>query len=51
MAGTLEIRTQVVVNEVEERGQVGESDLPGLGLAAACDGFQKRLDQVNCEFL
>jgi hypothetical protein len=47
----LEIGAQVVVNEIEKRGQVGESDFPGLGLSAVGDAFQKRLNQIKREFL
>jgi hypothetical protein len=39
------------LNEIEKRGQVGESDFPGLEFAALGDALQKRLDQINREFL
>jgi hypothetical protein len=39
------------VNEIEERCEVGEADFPRLGFAAVGDAFQKRLDQINREFL
>jgi len=47
----LEIGAQVVVDEIEKRGQVGESDFPGLGFAAVGDTLKKRLGQINREFL
>jgi hypothetical protein len=39
------------VDEIEKRCQVGESDFTGLRFAAVGDALQKRLDQINREFL
>ncbi len=39
------------MDEIEERCEVGESDFTGLGFAAVSDALQKRLDQINREFL
>ncbi len=39
------------MDEIEKRCQVGEADFPGLGFAAVGDALQKRLDQINREFL
>ena len=39
------------MDEIEKRGQVVESDFPGLRFAAIGDAFQKRLDQIDREFL
>jgi hypothetical protein len=39
------------VDEVEERRKVGKSDFPGLRFATVGDAFQKRLDNINREFL
>jgi len=39
------------VNEIEQRGQVGESDFAGLGFAAVGDALRKRLAKINREFL
>jgi hypothetical protein len=47
----LEIGARVVVNEIEKRRKVGKSDFPGLGFATVGDAFQKRLNDVNREFL
>jgi hypothetical protein len=47
----VEIGTQVVVNEIEKRCEVGESDFSSLGFATVGDALQKRLDKINCEFL
>ena len=51
IARVLEIWTQIVVDEIEKRCQVGEADFPGLGFAAVGDAFQKLLDKINREFL
>ena len=47
----MKVRTQVVVNEIEKRCEVGKSDFPGLGFAAIGDALQKCLNDVNREFL
>jgi len=47
----LGIEAQVVVDEIEERCQEGESDFQSLGFAAVSDVLQKHLDQINREFL
>jgi len=47
----VKVRTQVVVDEIEKRSQVGESDFPGLGFATVGDAFQESLNEVNREFL
>ena len=38
------------MNEIEKRGQVGESDFQRLGFATVSDALQERLDQINSEF-
>ena len=43
--------TQVVVNEIEKRCEVGESDFSSLGFAPVGDALQERLNDVNREFL
>ena len=47
----MEIGTQVVVDEIEKRCEVGEADFPGLGFTTVGDALQKRLDKINREFL
>ena len=39
------------MDEIEKRCQVGESDFPCLRFATVSDAFQKRLDQIDREFL
>jgi hypothetical protein len=39
------------VDEIEKRCQVGEADFARLGFAAVGDAFQKRLNNINREFL
>ena len=51
LQGVLGIEAQVVVDEIEERCQEGESDFQSLGFAAVGDALQKHLDQINREFL
>jgi hypothetical protein len=40
-----------VVDEIEKRCEVGESDFPGLGFATVGDARQESLNEVNREFL
>ena len=51
IARVLKIRTQVVVNEIEKRCQVGEADFSSLGFATVGNAFQEPLDKINREFL
>ena len=39
------------MDEIEKRCEVGEADFTGLRFAAVGDALQKRLDQINREFL
>ena len=47
----MKIGTQVVVDEIEKRRDVGESDFSGLGFTTVGNALQKRLDKINREFL
>jgi hypothetical protein len=47
----LEIRAQVVVDEIEKRRKVGESDFAGLGFATIGDAFKECLNKIYREFL
>jgi hypothetical protein len=40
-----------VVDKIEKRCEVGESDFPGLGFATVGDAHQESLNEVNREFL
>jgi len=47
----VEIGTQVVVDEIEKRGEVGESNFSSLRFAAVGDALQEHLDKISREFL